>query len=248
MCYISYFLIYYIKLYIIDGEGIEQIAPDWYHLYKILFNGTQTQIDNLYDNFNVLISLGIDGIDSDCEEWGFFTELTTTMIENTHIVLFSELYNQHPNILFSFCPYNYQQNWINIGKALYQVNGTQIVSFWTIQMYGPGSGTVISWVNGILNNKIELGLTDKEIESYIIPGYNNSAQYAPQNTPERIELIFNVLKFELDNNINGGMIWNMEQCYQRGSNVDINTYSQSIINGLSVGNKSTTGNDTKIII
>ena len=99
-------------------------------------------------------------------------------------------------------------------------------------MYGPGSGFVFQWVNDIINNKNELGLTDEDIERYIVPGYNNSAIYAPLNTPERIQDIFFGLKLQLGNDINGGMIWNMEQCYERGGSVNINSYSNAIKTGL----------------
>ena len=54
-------------------------------------------------------------------------------------------------------------------------------------------------------------------------------EYWPANTPLRIREIFMGLKNDgLD--INGGMIWNLSQTYERGQTLD--AYSSAIIDGL----------------
>ena len=112
-----------------DEDGELLINPDFYNLHEILFNGTQQQKDNLFANLNVLINLGIDGFDSDCEEWGFFPDLTSQQLEDTHIQLFSDLYDKYPQLIFTFVPYRDRNNWLNIAKGLYDKLGMQLYFF-----------------------------------------------------------------------------------------------------------------------
>eukprot|EP01083_Nonionella_stella_P074147 201003_1 len=212
-----------------DSDGQLTINPDFYNLHHILFAGTQQEKDNLYNNFKVLIDLGIDGFDSDCEEWGFFSDLTSQHLEETHVELFSKLYYQFPHLIFTFVPYRHRSNWLNIAKQLYALVGQQIVKFWIVQMYGPGSGTVKGWIHDIALNAEELGLDSDEVERYIIPGYNNSGEYWPSNTPSRVRQIFTGLNDE-QLQVKGGMIWNLSQTYERAET--LLAYSQAIIEGL----------------
>eukprot|EP01084_Bolivina_argentea_P237126 398610_1 len=213
-----------------NEDGDLEINPDFYNLHQILFYGTQQQKDNLYNNLSVLINLGIDGFDSDCEEWGFFNDLTAQNIEDTHVELFATLYNQNNDLIFTFVPYNHRTDWINIAKALYNKIGIQIVKFWSVQMYGPGSGSVAQWINAIQDNAYELGLSADEVNKYIIPGYDNSGVYHPLNVPFRIREIFSGL-VNSGLSVNGGMIWNLSQTYEREQTLQ--AYSQAIIDGLS---------------
>ena len=101
-------------------------------------------------------------------------------------------------------------------------------------MYGPGSGTVQQWIDDIRNNADELGLTQEEVNNYIIPGYDNSGEYWPLNVPLRIQEIFSGLKNQ-GLAVNGGMIWNLSQTYERGQT--LKAYADAIINGLNDSKK-----------
>eukprot|EP01084_Bolivina_argentea_P028718 53339_1 len=177
-----------IILFCIGSGGKNE--QDYANIRAIYTNPTLKQ--TLYNNFQVLLDLGIDGFDFDNEEGmnGQNQNLIADMVSN---------FNKMGAKYLTFCPYTQSTEWINTLKIIYKAHNKQLVNWFNVQCYSGGSNNANElqrvWVNGIKVNSKSIGVHNS---GYIIPGFNAKSGTA------RVQSEFREYGHGI---VDGGFIW-----------------------------------------
>ena len=145
------------------GSGGKNEA-DYANIRAIYENSALKQ--TLYDNFQVLLDLGIDGFDFDNEEG--MTQQNQNLIADM-VANFNKMGAKY----LTFCPYTQSLEWINTLKIVYKQNSKQLVDWFNVQCYSGGdvnAKNLQKWINEIETSSTSTGIHNAS--GFIIPGFD----------------------------------------------------------------------------
>lgn len=203
--------------YILFGIGSGPPPIDFSVIAKIYQNDTLKT--KMYNNFKVLIDLGIDGFDYDCEEFSGDVDVDKSLIDV--IVDMTLNFDKMGVSIQTFVPYNSINSWIQCLKNIYKMNNQQIINWWDVQCYSGGTGNkdeLKSWINTIDENSNQIGVSNGT--GYIIPGFDAS---------DGVNGIENDFKQYGSGVVDGGFLWNWPDTTKQ---INVKQYDEAIISGL----------------
>lgn len=204
--------------YILFGIGSGPPPIDFSVISKIYQNATLKA--KMYNNFKVLIDLGIDGFDYDCEEFSGDINYDKSLIDV--VVDMTLNFNKMGVTIQTFVPYDAINSWLQCLKDIYKMNNNQqLINWWNVQCYSGGAGNAYqlkSWIHTINENSNQIGVDNGT--GYIVPGFSAS---------DGVNGIQNDFKQYGSGVVDGGFLWNWPDTTKQ---TNVNEFDQEIIDGL----------------
>ena len=153
----------------------------------------------LFMNLRVLIDLGIDGFDFDCEEFTGDNQTDNVLIDV--IVEMVSRFNRMGVTIQTFVPYDNINVWMECLMRIFRENGEQFINWLNVQCYSGGDPNKNClqrvWIDRINADWSSIGIADAS--NYIVPGFDAIVAV------DYIEYHF---KWYAAGIVNGGFIWN----------------------------------------
>eukprot|EP01084_Bolivina_argentea_P154782 269790_1 len=203
---------------ILFGIGSGPPPVDFSVIASIYKNPTLKQM--LYTNLQVLMDLGANGFDYDCEEFSGSVSRDNTLIN----VIVDMVYNLNKMgaSVQTFVPYNAINSWMECLKDIYKNNNKQLVSWWNVQCYSGGNNNRYDlqseWINNINKNSKEIGVNNGS--GYIVPGFSASSG---------VNGIQNDFKQYGAGVVDGGFLWNWPDTTKK---INVRQFDMAVVNGL----------------
>ena len=190
---------------------------DFAHIVKIYQNDTLKQ--KMFNNFQVLLDLGIDGFDFDCEEFVGAPEADEPIIDV--IVDMVGTFGKMGATIQTFVPFDAQISWNRCLEEIYKQNKKQLVNWWNLQCYAGGGSNRNDinqkWVKDINIHANIFGVSNGS--AYIVPGFS---------TVGTVETVDEDFKAYAAGVVDGGFVWN----WPDSEPTQLKEYSAAIVNGL----------------